>query len=322
MAGRRPGSSPGSWPSSSPAPAFLWVESHQADPLLDLRLFRNRLFATGQPDGPVERHRAQRRPVPARVLPAGRAGRRPRHRRADARATRDRAARALADQWRARRPLWLPRCSRRSGMLVTAVGLLGLVTLQVDTPYWQLALWQLIIGAGSGLFNSPNTSAVMSVVPPAQRGMGAGARMMLVQTGFIISIALSIGLVASVVSTGGPARDLLRHAGRLGGRRPRALHDRAPRRVRRRRRGQPARRRRVGDARPPPRRGRRSRPGGRGRGMTGASGAAGRLGGVHRPAGAPRLPPPQLPPVLRRPGDLAWSGPGCSRSPRRGSSCS
>ena len=39
----------------------------------------------------------------------------------------------------------------------------------------------------------------MSVVPPDRRGMGAGARMMLVQTGFIISIALSIGLVASVV---------------------------------------------------------------------------------------------------------------------------
>jgi MFS family permease len=85
------------------------------------------------------------------------------------------------------------------GMLVTAVGLAGLVTLQVDTPYWQLALWQLIIGAGSGLFISPNTSAVMGVVPREKRGMGSGARMMLTQTGFIISIALSIGLVASVV---------------------------------------------------------------------------------------------------------------------------
>ena len=61
-----------------------------------------------------------------------------------------------------------------AGMLVTALGLIGLTTIQVDTPYWQLALWQLIIGAGSGLFNSPNTSAVMGVVPPAQRGMGPG----------------------------------------------------------------------------------------------------------------------------------------------------
>ena len=60
------------------------------------------------------------------------------------------------------------------GMVVTAVGLAGLLTIQVDTPYWQLAVWQLIIGAGSGLFNSPNTSAVMGVMPPAKRGIGAG----------------------------------------------------------------------------------------------------------------------------------------------------
>ena len=68
-----------------------------------------------------------------------------------------------------------------AGMIVTAVGLAGLLTIAVDTPYWQLALWQLIIGAGSGLFNSPNTSAVMGVVPPAKRGIGAGMRAMLTQ---------------------------------------------------------------------------------------------------------------------------------------------
>jgi MFS family permease len=84
-------------------------------------------------------------------------------------------------------------------MLITAFGLLGLCTIGIDTPYWQLALWQLIIGAGSGLFISPNTSAVMGVVPPEKRGMGSGARMMLTQTGFVISIALSIGLVSSVM---------------------------------------------------------------------------------------------------------------------------
>ena len=33
------------------APAFLWVEWHQPDPLLDLGLFRNRLFALGNLTG-------------------------------------------------------------------------------------------------------------------------------------------------------------------------------------------------------------------------------------------------------------------------------
>ena len=82
-------------------------------------------------------------------------------------------------------------------MVITGLGLAGLMTLQVDTPYWQLAFWQLVVGAGSGIFNSPNTSAVMGVVPPDKRGVGAGMRMMLMQSGFVVSIALAIGLVTS-----------------------------------------------------------------------------------------------------------------------------
>ena len=114
---------------------------------------------------------------------------------------------ALADRFGSRL-LATPGCSSRPSACS------GSTTIQVDTPYWQLALWQLIIGAGSGLFISPNTSAVMGVVPADKRGMGSGARMMLTQTGFIISIALSIGLVASVVDPKVHARDLLGHAGR------------------------------------------------------------------------------------------------------------
>jgi MFS family permease len=84
-----------------------------------------------------------------------------------------------------------------AGMVITGLGLAGLMTLQTDTPYWQLALWQLVVGAGSGIFNSPNTSAVMGVVPPNKRGVGAGTRMMLTQSGFVVSIALAIGLVSA-----------------------------------------------------------------------------------------------------------------------------
>jgi MFS family permease len=84
-----------------------------------------------------------------------------------------------------------------AGMVITGLGLAGLMTLQTDTPYWQLAFWQLVVGAGSGIFNSPNTSAVMGVVPPNKRGVGAGTRMMLMQSGFVVSIALAIGLVSA-----------------------------------------------------------------------------------------------------------------------------
>lgn len=53
------------------------------------------------------------------------------------------------------------------------------------------------MGAGSGIFNSPNTTAVMGVVPPNQRGAGADTRMMLMQSGFVVTIALAIGLVSA-----------------------------------------------------------------------------------------------------------------------------
>ena len=74
-----------------------------------------------------------------------------------------------------------------------------MLSSNVDTPFWQLVVWQLVIGAGSGLFNAPNTSAVMGVVPPAKRGIGAGMRAMLVNTGFVVSIALAIGLMTSAM---------------------------------------------------------------------------------------------------------------------------
>ena len=100
---------------------------------------------------------------------------------------------ALSDRWGSRLLATL-------GMLVTAVGLAGLAFIQTDTPLWQLYIWQAIVGAGAGIFNSPNTSAVMGVVPPIKRGIGAGMRAMLTNTGFVISIALAIGLLTSSMS--------------------------------------------------------------------------------------------------------------------------
>jgi MFS family permease len=180
------------------APVFVWVERRQSAPLLDLELFRDRLFAMGNLTGLLNgiarngvlfllvfylQGAKGDDPVLAGILLAPLAV---------GLLVLSPISGVLADRYGSRE-------LATAGMLVTAVGLLGLMTLGVDTPYWQLALWQLVIGAGSGLFNSPNTSAVMGVVPPAKRGIGAGTRMMLTQTGFIVSIALAIGLVTSAM---------------------------------------------------------------------------------------------------------------------------
>jgi len=178
------------------APAFLWIEAHHHAPLLDLSLFRDRLFAMGNLAGflnAIARNGVLfllvfylqgargEDPVTAGLMLAPLA---------IGLIVLSPISGVLADRYGS-------RVLATAGMVITGLGLAGLMTLQTDTPYWQLAFWQLVVGAGSGIFNSPNTSAVMGVVPPNKRGMGAGTRMMLMQSGFVVSIALAIGLVSA-----------------------------------------------------------------------------------------------------------------------------
>jgi EmrB/QacA subfamily drug resistance transporter len=85
------------------------------------------------------------------------------------------------------------------GMLTSAVGLAGMTTLVVHSPYWQSALWLFLVGAGSGMFNSPNTAAMMGVVPANRRGVAAGARTLLQNTGAVLSIAFVLAIVTSSI---------------------------------------------------------------------------------------------------------------------------
>ena len=88
-----------------------------------------------------------------------------------------------------------------AGMLVSAAGLAGMTTLQVASPFWESALWLATVGVGSGMFNSPNTAAMMAAVPPWRRGIASGTRTMLQNTGAVISIALVLIIVTAVVPT-------------------------------------------------------------------------------------------------------------------------
>ncbi len=83
------------------------------------------------------------------------------------------------------------------GMLVTAAGLLLMTTLQQNTSYWWPGLFQLIVGVGSGMFNSPNTAAMMGVVAPHRRGIASGARILVQNTGAVLSIAFVMAVVTS-----------------------------------------------------------------------------------------------------------------------------
>jgi EmrB/QacA subfamily drug resistance transporter len=177
-------------------PAFVVVERHHRAPMLDLSIFRDRLFAAASGaalinglsrfalmfllvfyfQGPQELD-----PVAAGVRLA-----------------------PMAIGMLVAAPIagWLAdrkgsRGLSALGMLITAIALAGMTTLDASTPYWQTAFWLALVGIGSGAFNSPNTAAMMGVVPQNRRGVAAGARTMLQNTGAVISISFVLAIVTA-----------------------------------------------------------------------------------------------------------------------------
>jgi len=81
------------------------------------------------------------------------------------------------------------------GLLVVAASFVGLLLLPTDFPYWLFALMVGLCGIGSGLFSSPNATAVMNSVPAAQRGAAAGMRGTFFNSGSAVSIGLFFSLM-------------------------------------------------------------------------------------------------------------------------------
>jgi len=91
-----------------------------------------------------------------------------------------------------------PRLFATAGLLLAALCFVGLMLLPVDFPYPLFALLIFGNGVGSGLFASPNTSAIMSAVPARHRGSASGMRSTFQNSG----MALSIGIFFSLMIAG------------------------------------------------------------------------------------------------------------------------
>jgi EmrB/QacA subfamily drug resistance transporter len=179
-------------------PAWVVIERHSRAPMLDLKIFRNRLFAAASAAAFINglarfalmfvfvfyyQGAQGNSPITAgiKLIPL---------------ALGMLIASPLAGIYADRHG---SRTLAAIGMFVSAAGLAAMTTLQVDTPYWQSALWLALVGVGSGMFNSPNTAAMMGVVPANRRGVAAGARTLLQNTGAVLSIAFVLAIVTSAV---------------------------------------------------------------------------------------------------------------------------
>ena len=79
-----------------------------------------------------------------------------------------------------------------------AVSFIALVLIPVNFDYWVFAILVFVNGLGGGIFTAPNTAAIMSSVPAAQRGAASGVR----ATFFNAGSSLSIGIFFSLMIIG------------------------------------------------------------------------------------------------------------------------
>lgn len=86
------------------------------------------------------------------------------------------------------------------GLFISAIGLGGMMFITSKTSTTELMIWMLIMGFGSGMFFSPNTSAIMGMVPADKRGIAAGIRTMMNNAGTVLSIAISMAIISSSIS--------------------------------------------------------------------------------------------------------------------------
>ncbi|BCU70266.1 MFS transporter [Stygiolobus caldivivus] len=84
------------------------------------------------------------------------------------------------------------------GLFVSALGFFLLSLLPYDFQLWQFFAISFIMGAGMGLFSSPNMADIMASVPIQKRGAASGMRASLQNS----ASALSVALYFSVVITG------------------------------------------------------------------------------------------------------------------------
>ncbi len=179
-------------------PLFIMVEMRARQPLLDLSLFRDRLFAMGNLSAFLNslarlavtflfvfyfQGPEQKDPLTAGILLTPLA---------IGMLVTSPISGYLSDHYGS-------RLLSSLGLVISAVGLIGMALIGLHTPYWYIAVVMLVMGGGSGLFNSPNTSAIMASVRPGQRGVAAGTRTMLMNTGGIFSIAFALAIVASTL---------------------------------------------------------------------------------------------------------------------------
>jgi len=85
------------------------------------------------------------------------------------------------------------------GLLVSGTGFFILATIGVTTSFYGLLTPLLLVGAGMGIFASPNRASIMTSVPTYRRGVSASISTTFVMTGNAFSISLVFLIMTNVI---------------------------------------------------------------------------------------------------------------------------
>jgi EmrB/QacA subfamily drug resistance transporter len=97
-----------------------------------------------------------------------------------------------------------PRFFATAGLVVSMAGFILLATIGRTITFWQLALPLSLAGAGFGLFQSPNRASIMNSVPAWARGIASGTS----TTVLVAGGSFSLGLAFFILTAGVPIADL------------------------------------------------------------------------------------------------------------------
>ncbi|KAA8887165.1 MFS transporter [Nocardia colli] len=91
-----------------------------------------------------------------------------------------------------------------SGAWLFGASFIGLLLLPINFSYWAFAVLIAINGIASGMFASPNSSAIMGSVPADKRGVASGVRSTFQNTGTAVSIAVFFALMIAGLASSLP----------------------------------------------------------------------------------------------------------------------
>jgi EmrB/QacA subfamily drug resistance transporter len=87
-----------------------------------------------------------------------------------------------------------------AGLLVSALGFFILTGIGVTMSFYEVVMPLVMIGAGMGIFASPNRASIMTSVPSSRRGVSAGISTTFVMIGNSFSIGLVFLIMTNIIS--------------------------------------------------------------------------------------------------------------------------